>query len=189
MNPPAISERGSSATGHCSDVSDSGRVCNTPRNSVLFDGIPTLTGLDGDMWATQLLTLNTSTSSASIIFDFNTVFDSNGVTTYTGVELIEIVMFNCPTRGIGANVTQVFGDDNDIGTIAIEPSCNNLVRGCNMALSTTATIITLVFDTSLVTYIAEISFYSNSARQCTMPIGELPNTVEHTMTTTLYIGM
>ena len=83
MNHPAISDRGSSATGHCSNVSDSGRVCNTPRSSVLFDGIPTLTGLDGDMWATQLLTLNTSTSSASIIFDFNTVFDANGVSTYT----------------------------------------------------------------------------------------------------------
>ncbi len=65
MNPAAISEKESSATGHCSDVSDSGRVCNTPRSSVLFDGIPTLTGLDGNMWATQLLTLNTSTSSST----------------------------------------------------------------------------------------------------------------------------
>ncbi len=37
----------------------------TPRSSVLFDDVtPTLTGLDGDMWATQLLTLNTSTSSS-----------------------------------------------------------------------------------------------------------------------------
>ncbi len=186
MNPPAISERGSSATGNCSNVSDSGRVCNTPRSSVLFDGIPTLTGLDGDMWATQLLTLNTSTSSASITFDFNTAFDTNGVTTYTGVELIEIVMFNCPSTG--ASIIQVLGDNNVIGTITIEPSCNNLVRGCNMELSTTARNITLVFDTSLQSYIAEIFFSSNSVRQCTMPIGELPNTV-NTMTTALYIGM
>ncbi len=179
MNPAAISERGSSATGHCSNVSDSGRVCNTPRSSVLFDGIiPTLTGLDGDMLATQLLTLNTSTLSASITFDFNTAFNTNGVTTYTGVELIEIVMFNCPSTG--ASSIQVLGDNNDIGTFNIQQSCNNLVRGCNMALSTTARIITLVFDTSLQSYIAEISFYSNSARQCTLPIGELPNTVETT---------
>ncbi len=141
MNPAAISERGSSVTGHCSDVSDSSGVCNTPRSSVLFDGIPTLTGLDGDMWATRLLTLTTSTSSSSITFDFNkTVFDTNGVTTYTGVELIEVVMFNCPST---ASSIQVLGDDNDIGTIAIEPSCNNLVRGCDMALSTTTRIITL----------------------------------------------
>ena len=180
MNPPAISERGSSATGHCSNVSDSGRVCNTPRSSVLFDGIPTLTGLDGDMWATQLLTLNTSTSSSSITFDFNTVFDTNGATIYTGVELIEIVMFNCPSRG--AFSIQVLGDDNVIGTIAIEQSCDNLVRGCDMELSTTAKIITLVFDTSLQSYIAEISFYSSSTRACTMPIGEIPGSVETTST-------
>ncbi len=188
MNPAAISERGSSATGHCSNVSDSGRVCNTPRTSVLFDGvIPTLTGLDGDLWATQLLTLNTSTSSASITFDFNTVFDTNGVTTYTGVELIEIVMFNCLPTGVFS--IQVLGDNNDIGTINIQQSCNNLVRGCNMALSSLARIITMVFDTSLQPYIAEISFISSSARQCTLPIGELPNTVLDTITTMLYIGM
>ena len=32
--------------------------CEASTSSVLFDGnIPTLTGLDGDMWASQLLTL------------------------------------------------------------------------------------------------------------------------------------
>ncbi len=190
MNPVhPISERGSSPIGDCSDVSDSGRKCSTPRSSVLFDGIIPIIRLDRDMWATQLLTLNTSTYS-NITFDFNTVFDGNGVTTYTGVELIEIVMFNCPAKGIGINITQVLGDNNiDIGTITIESSCYNLVRGCNMALSTTARIITLVFETSLQPYIAEISFFSNSARQCTMPIGALPNPFVLIVTTTLYIGM
>ena len=48
-------------------MSDSGRVCNAPRSSVLFDGIPTLTGLEGDTWASQ--TLYSSTPSAIIIFD------------------------------------------------------------------------------------------------------------------------
>ncbi len=169
-------------------MSDSGRVCNTPRSSVLFDRIiPTLTGLDGNMWATQPLALNTSTSSASITLDFNTAFDINGVTAYTGVELIEVVMFNCPSTG--ASSIQVLGDDNDIGTINIQQSCNHLVRGCDTELSTTARIITLVFDTSLQPYIAEISFYSSSARQCTMPIGELPNTVEDSMTTTLVCNL
>ena len=70
LNIPAISESSSSETGHCSDESDSGRVCTTPLSSVLFDGIPTLTGLEGDMWASHLLALNTSTSSANITFDF-----------------------------------------------------------------------------------------------------------------------
>ncbi len=112
MNPPAISERGSSATGHCSNVLQSGRECDTPRSSVIFDGIiPTLTGLIGDMWATQLLiTLHKSTSSNTITFDFNTVCDINGVTTYTAVELIEIVMFNCLSTV--ASSIQVLGDNN-----------------------------------------------------------------------------
>ncbi len=151
----------------------------TPRSSVLFDRIPTLTGLDGDMWANQLLTLNTSTSS-SITFDFNTAFYINGVTTYTGVELIEVVMFNCLSTG--PNSIQVLGDNNNIGIINIQQSCDNLVRGCNMALSSLDRIITLVFDTSMQPYIAEISFYSSSTRQCTMPIGELPDTVEFSST-------
>ena len=71
-------------------------VSNAPLSSVLFVGIPTLTGLEGDMWASQLLTLNTSTSSASITFDFTNPTDRNGPTNYTGVSVIEIVMFNCP---------------------------------------------------------------------------------------------
>ncbi len=63
VNPLAISERGSSATGHCSNMSDSGRVCNTPRTSVLFDGIIAPPVIEGDLKAMDLLTLNTSISS------------------------------------------------------------------------------------------------------------------------------
>lgn len=52
---------GSSATGGCSDVTlhlDSFSTCANPTSSVLFDGIiPTLTALDGDAWASQLLIL------------------------------------------------------------------------------------------------------------------------------------
>ena len=96
LNAAAVSESGSSETGHCSNVYDSGRVCNAPHSSVLFDGIPTLTGLEGDMWASQLLTLNTSTSSASITFSFTNPTDRNGRTIFAGVEVIEVVMFNCP---------------------------------------------------------------------------------------------
>ena len=65
---------GSSATGHCSSVSSDGvrSTCTDPTSSVLFDGvIPTLTGLDGDMWASQLLTLQRATSiRATVLFDF-----------------------------------------------------------------------------------------------------------------------
>ena len=65
-----------------------GRVCNAPRSSVLFDGIPTLTGLEGDMWSSQLLTLNTSTSSASTTFDStNSTNSRNGQSNFAGVEV------------------------------------------------------------------------------------------------------
>ena len=83
LSSNVVSESGSSETGNCSRVSDSGRVCSAPLTSVLFDGIPTLTGLYGDMWARQLLTFNTSVSSASITFNFSTASDNGGITTYT----------------------------------------------------------------------------------------------------------
>ena len=60
-----VSVNGSLPNGNCSNVtSDIGANfrdqsrCEAPTSSVLFDGrIPILTGLDGDMWASQLLTL------------------------------------------------------------------------------------------------------------------------------------
>ena len=60
---------GSSANGNCSNVTTSTLSslsrCNTPNSSVLFDGsIPiTLAGLDGDVLASQLLTLQTTDQS------------------------------------------------------------------------------------------------------------------------------
>ena len=182
MNIPGISENGSSETGDCSNVSDSGRVCNAPRSSVLFDGIPTLTGLDGDMWARQLLTLNTSTSSASITFNFTTVTDRNGdATTYTGVEIIEVVMFNCHSRGIGANNVQVF-DDNGSSIIDninnVSQSCQYLVRACTTTISTTSQTLTLTFDATNIDrlYLADIAFYSSPSRQCS-PVGSITSSV------------
>ena len=73
--------------------------CDAPTSSVLFDGnVPTLTGLDGDMWASQLLTLqllpSTSESRREFIFDFTRTSPS------FRVERVELVMFNCPEWGI-----------------------------------------------------------------------------------------
>ena len=51
---------GSSRDGHCLRYSNTETAihCFTPSTSVLFDGhIPTLTGLEGNTWASQLLTL------------------------------------------------------------------------------------------------------------------------------------
>ena len=91
-----VSVNGSSATGHCSSATTRQVVggnmlteCHQPTTSVLFDGnIPTLTGLDGDMWASQLLTLQAKTQpNVPISFSFP-----------TGIRRFEVVMFNCPMR-------------------------------------------------------------------------------------------
>ncbi len=183
MSPAAISERGSSATGHCSDVSDSGRVCNTPRSSVLFDGIiPTLTGLDGDMWATQLLTLDTSTSS-SITFNFNEIAN------YVGVGTIEVVMFSCSMRGIGANSISIrSSDDSPIGTINdIPQSCEYLVRTCiSDGFTTTEPILSLTFNNALQrVYLAEVTLYTNSRACSNAVLNESVSTTSRTPISTL----
>ena len=93
---------GSSSTGRCPNFisSNTRQNCLTPTSSVLFDGsVPTLTGLDGDMWASQLLTINTT---AEITFDFT---DTPG---YTGVERVEVVMFNCPEWEISVKTIHLY---------------------------------------------------------------------------------
>ena len=96
---------GSSATGHCSSVSRNNHMslCTDPTSSVLFDGvIPTLTGLDGDMWASQLLTLQKNTSGPTVTFNFT------GTQDYVGLSgRLEVVMLNCPERGISASTIRV----------------------------------------------------------------------------------
>ena len=176
MSVPAVSESGSSETGHCSNVSDSGRVCNAPRSSVLFDGIPTLTGLKGDMWASQLLTLNTSISSASITFDFTNPTDRNGPTNYAGVSVIEVVMFNCPARGIGAGSIAVNVGDISFDNIVVSESCQYLVRACSNEVSTLTREVTLNFMNQLQhVYLADVTFYTTS-RPCS-PIGPINTSV------------
>ena len=89
---------GSPATGNCSSVTSISGIsrCNAPTSSVLFDNnVPTLTG---DMFASQLLTLqlmqDTMPTQRELIFDFT------GTSTSFRVERVELVMFNCPERGI-----------------------------------------------------------------------------------------
>ena len=98
------------------------------------------------MWARQLLTFNTSVSSARFTFNFTTARDNNGITTYPGVETIEVVMFNCPMRGIGTHNIAVIAEGGVIGNIEFNQnsdSCDYLIRACHAALSTTSPIITL----------------------------------------------
>lgn len=63
----------------------------------MFDGhIPTLTGLDGDTWASQLLLLRTTpTEKVGITIDFR------GTPEYDGLNRLDVVTFNCPEWGTG----------------------------------------------------------------------------------------
>ena len=66
---------GSSVTRPCSSSGET-LNCTDPASSVLFDGhIPTLTGLGGDMWASQLLTLRLMNSSTKVTFNFTDNID------------------------------------------------------------------------------------------------------------------
>lgn len=112
----------SSSTGHCnafsgiqtSRGSELRATCFTPNSSVLFDGeIPTLTGLDGNMWARQLLTMNTQTFSGLILDTYE-------------ISKVELVMFNSSEWGIGVSrislrSTEVFPSVT---------SCELLVKVC-----------------------------------------------------------
>ena len=103
----------------------SGTICNDPCNSVLFDGvIPILTGLDGNMWARQLLTFRGSRDSPPrITFNFSSTYNSLGV--------IEVVVFNCPSNDIGTSTILITSDVGVLDHIAVTASsCQHFERSC-----------------------------------------------------------
>ncbi len=103
-----MSVNGSSEDGNCSLIVT---ICNEPTTSVLQDGIiPTLTGLDGDMWASQLLTISSTT---------NITFDFQATQGYAGVERVEVVMFNCPEWGISVDSITHYEFDIATSTISV----------------------------------------------------------------------
>ena len=161
----------SNSTGKCSNFipSSTRKTCTTPTSSVLFDGnVSTLTGLDGDMWASQLLTINTTANTAKITFDFTDTSD------YTGVERVEVVMFNCPEWGISVRTISLFSSTSTSGSrtfvISISPtttSCDSLVRVCiSHTVSFTRPVLTLIFtppSTSNWVHLAEVTFYASGS--------------------------
>ena len=160
---------GSSATGHCSSIGRRNSLtstCTDPTSSVLFDGvIPTLTGLDGDMWASQLLTLQTTTRT-------RVVFDFAGTQGYVGLSgRVEVVIFNCPEKEISTSTIMIFTSASPLGNR--EPltvininitSCDSLVRVCTSITTTQPSIILdfVVGTTSDMVYLAEVTFYAAS---------------------------
>ena len=175
IDAQTVSVRESSATGHCSSVSSTGVIstCTDPTSSVLFDGvIPTLTGLDGDMWASQLLTLQTTGTRARVLFDFTGKSDYNGAISGR----LEMVMFNCPEMGISAATISISTSASPsvnpaplmVANVGIT-SCDSLVRVC-IPIATVQPSISLDFVisvTSDMVYLAEVTFYAaSSASTC-----------------------
>ena len=124
------SVNGSSADGQCADSQgptqfDSNSIICVG-SSVIFDGvIPTLTGLDGDTWASQLLTIRSNnTDLHSNFFNPPEGFD--------GLSRAELVLFNCPQWGISVqNITVLAGDGIMAGFANLTvTSCDSLVRLC-----------------------------------------------------------
>ena len=158
---------GSSSTGRCSNTTK--QNCFTPTSSVLLDGnVPTLTGLNGDMWASQLLTINTTANTANITFNFTNTPD------YTGVGRVEVVMFNCPEWGISVRLIQLHSAKSTSGKknfqTSISPtitSCNSLVRVCiSHTVNFIRPVFTLVFtlpSTSNWVHLAEVTFYASGS--------------------------
>ena len=160
-----MSVNGSSAAGNCSSVTTATvgvlSRCNTPTSSVLFDGfIPTLTGLDGDMWASQLLTLQTTNE-----FRREIVSEVTDV-----VARVELVIFNCPEWGISTQTIRLITATTTEGlrsspqpfNVPTITSCDSLVRTC-IARSINQPVIILEFippPDSTWTHLAEVTFYS-----------------------------
>ena len=159
---------GSSATGSCSGpIASSSELsrCDAPNSSVLFDGnIPTLTGLDGNMWASQLLTLDlTNMVRREIISDFK---ETPG---YVGVQRVELVLFNCPEYGISVQTIRILSAPL-IGvarvavttfTVPTTTSCNSLVKIC-ISHAISAPLISLELSPptdSVWAHLAEVIFY------------------------------
>ena len=159
---------GSSVTGNCSEFVPgfTGGLsrCDAPASSVLFDGnIPTLTGLDGDMWVGQLLTLETTNEFRREIVSEVTDL----------VTRVEFVIFNCPEWGISTQTIRLATALSSSGTKSLRQSfnvptitsCDSLVRIC-ISVFITQPVVYLEFippPDSTWTHLAEVTFHGTNS--------------------------
>jgi hypothetical protein len=119
------------------------------------------------MWASQLLTLNaTVPSRRDIIYDFTSVPN------YVRVERIELVMFNCPEKGISVQTINISAPSLLSETISplgifnvFITSCDSLVRVCIPRLITQPVIFLRFTPPAFSTwvYLAEVEFYGEGS--------------------------
>ena len=164
-----LAANGSSATGGCSSIQlnrDRRSTCLSPNSSVLFDGvIPTLTALDGNTWANQLMILYRPW------FGYNN-FIIDTATSGTTIGRVEVTIFNCPQWGTGVyrlTIQQYNTISSAYETIAaVHPSvlsCDSLLRVCVM-VNTSSTQLSLTFNrfrSIRYVHISEVAFYESSS--------------------------
>ena len=166
--------------------------CGAPRSTILFDGfIPTLDGLDGDRWASQLLTLQIDNPRRrEIIFDFRNSRD------YMGVRRVELTMFNCPAWGIAVETigllrsSSISGSRIQIERVSVETSCDSLVQEC-ISITISGDVIFLQFFPAAGSnkiYLAEVRFYDSSS-DCTPGKSPLGTTIPPLVATTRGINI
>ena len=161
---------GSSATGHCPDVTlhlNALSTCSSPASSVLFDGvIPTLTALDGNTWARQLMILQRPLFGSS---PFNIIYSSF---TNASIRRVEVVLFNCPQWGIavyriiiGFLYPEYSNYRDSISAYLTVFSCDSLVKVCvPFDISSAPTAIRFYLPSyNDIMYLAEVSFYEDSS--------------------------
>lgn len=168
-----------SSTRNCSHGEQTECIVAT---GVLFDGIiPTLNELNGSIWASQILTLQTTTN-VGITFNFT-------ADNYVGFKKTEIIIFNCPQWGISIQTIRLYTLKN--GTLLavhnVDPtlsSCDSFIRVClSYKVSSASQVIYVQLDLGLDSnwaHIAEIEF-SNSDIVC--PPDGIANTSTSTLST------
>ena len=164
-NGNSMTINGSSPTGNCSNSnlpdSDGLITCQQPNSSVLFDWrVPTLAGLDGDMWASQLLLIRSIDGRVQIrsAFAFNVI-----------IERVEVLMFTCSI--VSRNITlELFGGPNTRRYITTKhlgsvTSCDSLVRVCISVNTSNLQEIIMRFTShnNFWLYLAEVIFYSRNS--------------------------
>ena len=168
-----LAANGSSATGHCSDVTlhlNTLSTCSSPASSVLFDGvIPTLTALDGNTWARQLMILQEPLFGDSQYHDIVV----SSFASIHHIRRVEVVLFNCPQWGTVTKINISFlrteysyyrsAHSNVLPTLF---SCDSLVKVC-IPVDFNSTAIKLDFShyyySKVHTHLAEVSFYEDSS--------------------------
>ena len=172
---------GSMEYGGCLEVIINGggnpqATCSNPTSSVLFDGIaPTLTDLDEDTWAEQLMVLVDPFSQdipPPLQFDIH----FTDIPDYTGVTRAEVALFNCPQWQTGLGTIEVSQQQTSdriftstIRTPVTEVSCDTLITVCIPLEGYTSPLIRLSLERltgAAFVHLAAIAFYPSGQSPC-----------------------